>query len=140
MTEYLERVSSDVLIDERLAKFGKELPRLLVEQVTPLPQAVFLSNGLSTKRLSLALILRWPQGDSLGKRLALVVSAADSVLAFCPAASGSVLGVSKFFRETLDVAEIYRQRALLRPKTVLKKNLIVDETRPVFVRAVLERS
>ena len=36
MSEYLERVASDVLIDERLAKFGKELPRLLVEQVTML--------------------------------------------------------------------------------------------------------
>ena len=37
MAEYLDRVCSDVLEDEKLAKFGKEVPRLLVEQVLRLP-------------------------------------------------------------------------------------------------------
>ena len=62
----------------------------------------------------------------------------DSILASRPAAPGSIIGVPKIFSEKfLDVIEIYRQRALLRQWTV--QSLIVDQTHPVLVRAVLQK-
>ena len=37
-------------------------------------------------------------------------STVDDILSSCPSAPGSILSVSKFFPEFLDVAEIYRQQ------------------------------
>ena len=65
-------------------------------------------------------------------------STVDSILASRPAAPVSILGVPKIFSENiLDVVEIYWQRALLRQWTV--QSLIVDQTHPVLVRAVLHK-
>ena len=44
-------------------------------------------------------------------------STVDSILASHPAAPGLILGIPKIFSD-LDVVEIYRQRALLRQRTV----------------------
>ena len=65
-------------------------------------------------------------------------STVDSILTSRPADPGSILGVPKIFTlEILDVVEIYRQHELLRQWTV--QSLIVYQTHPVLVRAVLQK-